>query len=102
MRACMRALNLLSLCSKPADWVDLKEIDDPDDKKPEGYDVPELIPDPASVKPAEYTTIEDDQKKEKKKRKENLKEKRKPTKSLVYEVVLQLPQVFTTFVLSWS
>merc|ERR1719487_278874 len=37
---------------KPADWVDEAEIDDPEDKKPEGYDdIPAKIADPKAKKP---------------------------------------------------
>merc|ERR1711976_580565 len=37
---------------KPADWVDEAEIDDPNDKKPEGYDkIPAKIADPKAKKP---------------------------------------------------
>jgi len=41
--------------SKPADWVDEATIDDPTDKKPEGYDdVPKQIPDPEAEKPEDW------------------------------------------------
>ncbi len=41
--------------SKPADWVDEAEIDDPEDVKPEGYDaIPEFIPDPNAKKPEDW------------------------------------------------
>merc|ERR1712196_464428 len=37
---------------KPEDWVDEAEIDDPEDKKPEGYDdIPAKIADPKATKP---------------------------------------------------
>merc|ERR1711977_562063 len=37
---------------KPADWVDEAEMDDPEDKKPEGYDdIPAKISDPKATKP---------------------------------------------------
>ena len=46
--------------SKPLDWVDEKQIPDPDEKKPEGHDdVPETIPDPAAVKPEDWEDEED-------------------------------------------
>lgn len=41
--------------SKPVDWVDESEIDDPEDVKPEGYDdIPEFIPDPNAKKPEDW------------------------------------------------
>jgi len=41
--------------SKPSDWVDNKEIDDPTDVKPEGHDdVPANIPDPDATKPDDW------------------------------------------------
>jgi len=41
--------------SKPADWVDERLIDDPNDKKPEGYDdIPAEISDPDSTKPDDW------------------------------------------------
>lgn len=41
--------------SKPADWVDEKQIPDPADKKPEGWDeIPKEIPDPAATKPEDW------------------------------------------------
>lgn len=41
--------------SKPSDWVDEKEIVDPEDKKPEGYDdIPANIVDPDAKKPEEW------------------------------------------------
>merc|ERR1719439_247367 len=40
---------------KPADWVDEAEIDDPEDKKPEGYDdIPAKIADPKATKPDDW------------------------------------------------
>merc|ERR1712227_858247 len=40
---------------KPADWVDEAEIDDPADKKPEGYDdIPAKIADPKATKPDDW------------------------------------------------
>jgi len=41
--------------SKPADWVDAKFIDDPSDKKPEGYDdIAKEIVDPEATKPEDW------------------------------------------------
>jgi len=41
--------------SKPSDWVDEKMIDDPEDKKPEGYDdIPSEIADPEAAKPDDW------------------------------------------------
>jgi len=41
--------------SKPSDWVDERMIDDPTDKKPEGYDdIPAEIVDPAAKKPDDW------------------------------------------------
>merc|ERR1719316_260087 len=41
--------------SKPSDWVDEKEIDDPAAKKPDGYDdIPAQIPDPDATKPEDW------------------------------------------------
>jgi len=41
--------------SKPADWVDEAQIDDPEDKKPEGYDdIPATIVDPEATKPEDW------------------------------------------------
>jgi len=41
--------------SKPADWVDEAMIDDPEDKKPEGYDdIPAQIVDPDAKKPDDW------------------------------------------------
>merc|ERR1711959_581881 len=40
---------------KPADWVDEAEMDDPEDKKPEGYDdIPAKIADPKATKPDDW------------------------------------------------
>jgi len=41
--------------SKPADWVDVTHIDDPEDIKPDGYDEiqPEIV-DPEAAKPADW------------------------------------------------
>merc|ERR1719379_2444995 len=40
---------------KPADWVDEAEIDDPNDKKPAGYDdIPAKIADPKAKKPDDW------------------------------------------------
>merc|ERR1712167_282040 len=40
---------------KPADWVDEAEIDDPEDKKPEGYDdIPAKFADPKAKKPDDW------------------------------------------------
>merc|ERR1712146_584349 len=40
---------------KPEDWVDEAEIDDPEDKKPEGYDdIPAKIADPKATKPDDW------------------------------------------------
>jgi len=41
--------------SKPSDWVDERLIDDPNDKKPEGYDdIPAEIADPDASKPDDW------------------------------------------------
>jgi len=41
--------------SKPKDWVDERMIDDPEDKKPEGYDdIPAEIVDPNAKKPDDW------------------------------------------------
>jgi len=41
--------------SKPVDWVDNKYMDDPEDKKPEGYDdIPKEIVDPEATKPEDW------------------------------------------------
>merc|ERR1712159_172850 len=40
---------------KPADWVDEAEMDDPEDKKPDGYDdIPAKIADPKAKKPDDW------------------------------------------------
>merc|ERR1719171_835140 len=40
---------------KPSDWVDEAEMDDPEDKKPEGYDdIPAKISDPKATKPDDW------------------------------------------------
>merc|ERR1712093_748786 len=40
---------------KPKDWVDEAEIDDPEDKKPDGYDaIPAKIADPKAKKPDDW------------------------------------------------
>merc|ERR1712093_769694 len=45
---------------KPKDWVDEAEIDDPEDKKPEGYDdIPAKISDPKATKPDDWDTESD-------------------------------------------
>merc|ERR1712159_506514 len=45
---------------KPADWVDEAEMDDPEDKKPEGYDdIPAKISDPKATKPDDWDTESD-------------------------------------------
>jgi calreticulin len=46
--------------SKPTDWVDEKEIDDPEAKKPDGYDdIPAQIPDPDATKPEDWDDEDD-------------------------------------------
>jgi len=41
--------------SKPADWVDEAQIDDPTDVKPDGWDaIPKTIADPEAEKPADW------------------------------------------------
>jgi len=41
--------------SKPSDWVDEAMIDDPEDKKPAGWDnTPRTVPDPDAEKPADW------------------------------------------------
>jgi len=46
--------------TKPSDWVDETEIDDPEDKKPDGYDdVPAQIPDPDATKPEDWDDEDD-------------------------------------------
>merc|ERR1712224_1076325 len=45
---------------KPADWVDEAEMDDPEDKKPEGYDdIPAKIADPKATKPDDWDAESD-------------------------------------------
>merc|ERR1711966_161121 len=40
---------------KPSDWVDEAEMDDPEDKKPDGYDdIPAKISDPKATKPDDW------------------------------------------------
>jgi len=46
--------------SKPADWVDVKKIADPEDVKPEGYDsIPAEIADPSAEKPSDWDDEDD-------------------------------------------
>jgi len=46
--------------TKPEDWVDEKKIDDPEQKKPAGYDdIPENIPDPEAEKPEDWDDEDD-------------------------------------------
>jgi len=46
--------------SKPADWVDTPKIPDPEDVKPEGYDdIPAEIPDPDVAKPEDWDDEDD-------------------------------------------
>ena len=41
--------------SKPSDWDENEEIDDPEDKKPDGYDdIPKQITDPDAKKPDDW------------------------------------------------
>jgi calreticulin len=45
---------------KPEDWVDKAKIADPEDKKPEGYDdIPQELPDPDAVKPDDWDDEDD-------------------------------------------
>merc|ERR1712129_693086 len=45
---------------KPDNWVDETEIDDPDDKKPAGYDdIPAQIADPDATKPEDWDDEDD-------------------------------------------
>jgi calreticulin len=45
---------------KPSDWVDETMIDDPEDKKPEGFDdIPAQIPDPDASKPEDWDDEDD-------------------------------------------
>ena len=46
--------------TKPADWVDEKQMDDPNVKKPEGYDdIPAQIADPKAEKPEDWDDEDD-------------------------------------------
>lgn len=46
--------------SKPSDWSDEPMMDDPEDKKPEGYDdIPSHIPDPEAEKPEDWDDEDD-------------------------------------------
>ena len=46
--------------SKPSDWVDAKMMPDPTDEKPAGYDdIPESVPDPDATKPDDWDDDED-------------------------------------------
>merc|ERR1712178_630795 len=46
--------------SKPEDWVDETKIPDPEDTKTEGYDdIPETIPDPEAEQPEDWDVEED-------------------------------------------
>lgn len=46
--------------SKPSDWVDEAQLDDPDDVKPEGYDdIPKQIADPEAEKPDDWSDEDD-------------------------------------------
>jgi len=46
--------------SKPDDWVEEREIEDPEHKKPEGYDnIPPEIPDPEATKPDDWDDEDD-------------------------------------------
>jgi len=46
--------------NKPSDWVDETEIDDPEAKKPDGYDdIPAQIPDPDATKPEDWDDEDD-------------------------------------------
>eukprot|EP00271_Cylindrocystis_brebissonii_P015669 TRINITY_DN38630_c0_g1_i1.p1 TRINITY_DN38630_c0_g1~~TRINITY_DN38630_c0_g1_i1.p1 ORF type:complete len:429 (+),score=127.86 TRINITY_DN38630_c0_g1_i1:113-1399(+) len=45
---------------KPKDWVDSEMMDDPEDKKPDGYDdIPAEIVDPEATKPEDWNDEED-------------------------------------------
>mmetsp|Transcript_62207 Transcript_62207/g.73686 ORF Transcript_62207/g.73686 Transcript_62207/m.73686 type:complete len:401 (+) Transcript_62207:198-1400(+) len=49
-----------NVSSKPDDWVDQIKIEDPNHKKPEGYDdIPAEIPDPEAAKPDDWDDEED-------------------------------------------
>jgi len=46
--------------SKPDDWVDTPQIPDPEDKKPDGWDdIPANIPDPEAKKPDDWDEADD-------------------------------------------
>jgi calreticulin len=46
--------------SKPSNWVDNPKMDDPNDKKPDGYDdIPKQIADPSATKPDSWDTDSD-------------------------------------------
>jgi len=46
--------------SKPADWVDSRQIADPTDVKPDGYDdIPAELPDPEATKPDDWDEEDD-------------------------------------------
>ena len=46
--------------SKPSDWVDNAMMDDPEDTKPEGYDdIPETIPEEGAEQPEDWDVEED-------------------------------------------
>jgi len=46
--------------NKPSDWVDETEIDDPEDKKPDGHDdIPAQIADPDATKPEDWDDEDD-------------------------------------------
>eukprot|EP00457_Paulinella_chromatophora_P006311 gb/GEZN01006329.1/.p1 GENE.gb/GEZN01006329.1/~~gb/GEZN01006329.1/.p1 ORF type:complete len:405 (-),score=77.32 gb/GEZN01006329.1/:464-1624(-) len=46
--------------SKPSDWVEEAMMDDPEDKKPEGYDdIPKTIVDPEAEKPEDWDEEDD-------------------------------------------
>jgi len=46
--------------SKPKDWVDESKIADPEDEKPDGYDeIPDEIPDPDASKPDDWDDEDD-------------------------------------------
>merc|ERR1719223_812978 len=46
--------------SKPEDWVDERMIPDPEESKPEGWDdIPEQIPDPDAEKPEDWDDEDD-------------------------------------------
>ena len=54
------AVLLTVLLRKPADWEDAKEIPDPMDVKPEGYDdIPAQIPDPEAEQPDDWDEEDD-------------------------------------------